>query len=288
MKTIYSILSAQIRPEVQEKITIGFLLVGQGKVFFNYSNNKLRAIKNLLSDSSYMLLKSSLKNIAQTAIHENEEAGRTNDQPVLSSDMVRDSFSKYYINYLSKYNNNVLSFSATKEILVEANEEIFSRLFQQFIDDSISKVEGIIRENDFESFKIKNQQKLEKHFNLDKELTFQEIPHLIAPVKPDLIGKNKSPVFAQSIDLEQRINLIEYDLAQLLLLQSAFDIQKLKSIGFVVANEPEIKNTKNHQIWKQLRTNSPFEYVDVSEANKILDYANGHDVTPWISVSANE
>ena len=282
MKTIYSILSAQIRPEVQEKITLGLLLASEGKVFFNYSHGKLKALKQLLSDNSYSILRSTLKNIEQNALMESEQSGRSEGQPVFASDMMHKLFSEEYINYLSKYNNNVISFSAPKPILVQATQEIFQKLYQQFIDDTTSIVEGVPRINSFSIYKTIHLSQLERHFNIDRELSAPEIPNLIAPVKPDLIGMNKFPVFAKEIDLEQRVNLIEYDLGQLLLLRAAFEGPNLKSFGFVIANEPEEKRTKNFQIWKQLRENSPFEYVDISESEKILEYAEKHDVLPLI------
>jgi len=196
--------------------------------------------------------------------------------------MMHKMFSEEYINYLSKYNNNVLSFSAPKLILVQANQETFQKLYQQFIDDTMPSVKGLIQISGFDTFKSKNVFMLEKHFNIDRELSAPEIPNLIAPVKPDLIGKNKYPVFVKKIDLEQRVNLIEYDLAQLFLLRSAFEGPNSKSFGFVIANEPEEKNTKNFQIWKQLRESSPFEYVDISESGRILEYAQTHGVIPLI------
>jgi len=42
-------------------------------------------------------------------------------------------------------------------------------------------------------------------------------------------------------------------------------------LALFIANEPEEKKKKNFQIWKQLRENSPFEYVDISESEKILN-----------------
>jgi hypothetical protein len=282
MKTIYSILSAQIRPEVQEKITLGLLLSSEGKVFFNYSHGKLKALKQLLSESSYSILRSTLKNIEQNAMMESEQSGRSEGQPVFASDMMHKLFSEEYINYLSKYNNNVISFSAPKAILVQATQEIFQKLYQQLIDDTIAIVEGVPRINSFDTYKTIHVSQLERHFNIDRELSAPEIPNLIAPVKPDLIGRNKYPVFAKEIDLDQKVNLIEYELGQLYFLRSAFEGPNLESFGFVIANEPEGKSSKNFQIWKQLRENSPFEYVDISECGRILEYAEKHDVKPLI------
>src|SRR5260221_5995308 len=132
MSTHYSILSVQIRPEIQEKISIGFLLIEGNTVFFDFSKNKLAAAKGLLPDSSFSLLKDSLKNIETTALKESSYSS----QPAIHDSLKKNTFSMDYLTYLSKYNNNVLSFSAPKKIDIPASNEVFNKLFNKFIDDT--------------------------------------------------------------------------------------------------------------------------------------------------------
>ena len=280
MENYYSILSVQIRPEIQEKISIGFLLVGEGKVYFNYSKNKLSVAKSLLSDNGYKLLKDSIKNIEATAINEskNSELGK---QLLISPAMEKNSFSIDYIVYLSRYNNNVLSFSAPKKIDVSLSQDIFSKLFSKFID-STEFVPAIIRVNTVDTFKAAHRVTLDKHFNVEREFTSVEIPNLIAPVRVDLLGKNEIPVYMQSIDLNRNVYNIENDLAQLFFLRLAF---ATNSKGFVLTSEPDKKEKKQHDIWSQLRSSKLFEYVDLSEAEKIIQYAEEHNVLPLVGNS---
>jgi len=281
MTTHYSILSVNIRPEIQEKISIGFLLVCDSQVFFNYSKNKLSAAKSLLTDHGYRMLRDSLKNVESAAVNENEKLN-VRKQMLLSSSLENSSFSISYISYISRYNNNVLSFSAPKKIDVAGSEEIFFKLFRLMVDDSES-LPSVLLSNNLESFKTVNRPRLKKYFNVEKEFTSNEIPNLLAPVKVDLIGRNDKPVYAQSIELNRIVYHIENDLAQLLLLQNAFASENKSAKGFVLTSEPDKRETKQHNIWNQLRNNRLFEYVDISEGEKIIQYAEAHNVQPLVA-----
>src|SRR5665647_1055100 len=101
MATYYSILSVHIRPEIQEKISIGFLLMDDNTILFDYSKNKLSIAKSLLTDTAYKLLKDSLHNIVAKATIENEI--KNNPQQSISTNLITNTFNKEYILYLSKY-----------------------------------------------------------------------------------------------------------------------------------------------------------------------------------------
>ena len=283
----YSILFAQIRPEIQERISIGFLLIGKGKVFFNFSKNKLDSAKGLMNESVFRMLKDSLRNIEKTAIDENKKAGVTGNQMPISSMFVNNTFTEEYLFYLSKYNNNILSFSKPKSIEVVANDETFSILFRKFIDESSFVVEPILKTNVFDNYKSVNRPRLSNHFNIDKEVTSDNIQYLLAPVKLDLIGQNEIPVYAQGVDLDRQVYHIEADLAQLLLIDKAYDTQQITTKGFIISREPSKKGIKQHNIWLQLRSNKIYEYVDFSEFEKIISYATLHGVRPIIAEIEN-
>lgn len=66
-----------------------------------------------------------------------------------------------------------------------------------------------------------------------------------------------------------------------------YDLIQLKSAiqdghGFLVTSEPDKENSgQQHDIWNHLRTSKDFEFVDVSEVEKIETYAKIHGVRPW-------
>lgn len=275
MATFYSILTAVIRPEIQERISVGLLLVGNEGVHFNYSTNKMAAVRTILHENDYKLF----KDYVQMVVSKVTETAESNGQ--LSFDKRDALLNQDYINYLSRYNNNLLSFTSAKNIDVSSTTDVFTKLYAKFIDD-IDQPKPIDQKHTFELFRIKNETSLKTHYTMGKEIYTKELPGLIAPVKIDLIGMNEIPVYAQSIDMDRRVYHIENDIAKLLFLRNAFDAKFKTRTEFIVTSEPPKSQLKQHAIWKNLRSSKEFTYLDVSEANKILEYASEHGVKPLV------
>jgi len=184
-------------------------------------------------------------------------------------------FSKQYLDYLGRYNNNLISFGSTNFLDLEATEQVFQTLFVKFIDksayDFIDDKKRVI-----DIFKKEYYPKVKTYFNIEKEIDSTDYSGLITPVKIDLMGKNEIEVFAQSIDFEKKIQSIEFNFGSLLQLNRAFPNSK----QFILGYEPNKQIEINHRTWDNIRALSDFEYVDISEAEKIEEYAISHGVTP--------
>ncbi|WP_276980142.1 hypothetical protein, partial [Flavobacterium filum] len=63
MKPFYSILYCPIRPIVEERLSIALIVRTEDKVYFRFSHDKLKVIKELLPAPAYNLLRTSLNNI---------------------------------------------------------------------------------------------------------------------------------------------------------------------------------------------------------------------------------
>jgi len=280
MTTQYSILSVLIRPEIQEKITIGFLLMDNNTVFFRYSKHKLGVAKSLLSDNAYKSLKDALHNIEETALKQH-----LSQQPLTLGFEKTNTFTKEYIGYLSRYNNNILSFTAPKHIELEASQPIFTKLYCKFIDDSIV-VEKQAFVKTIDLFKRTNNEVLSKHFNIDKEVTYKEVPKLIVPVTVTFIGQNKVPTFAQTLDFERRTDFLSKEISEILFLQKAFKDEGKQCIAMDITSEPNKKEfPKQHDIWQQLRNIKDIQHYDVSEADALIEYAKQHNVQPFLALN---
>jgi hypothetical protein len=277
MATYYSILSALIRPEIQEKITVGLLLIGDNDIFFEYSKDKLNSAKSLLSESAYLSFKDALKNLEATVTAQQN----TNKKHQISLEK-KGPLSDSYIEYLSRYNNNILGFTSPKEIELEANASIFSNLYKKFIDDATKKdEESLIPEA--KSFIVNNRDILAKHFNIDEEITFREVPNLIVPVTVSLIGQNEVATFVQSLNLEKRTDKLSNDISEILFLQKAFSTSQKESVAIAITQEPDKKLLpKQHEIWQQLRNTKDIINYDISEAQRVIEYAQKHDVRPFL------
>ena len=107
MKSHYSILSAVVRPEIQEKISIGLLLVTTSDVYFQFSKTKLLAVRTLLDSSLYKYLNETIRQIDAAVAKENDI------KKTLFADSDKNmQLNQSYLQYMSNYRNNI-----TKEIL---------------------------------------------------------------------------------------------------------------------------------------------------------------------------
>jgi len=276
MKTFYSILSVNIRPEINERLSIGLLMICGEKVLFRHSASKLSVIQKLISKDVYKATQNYLK-LVETSVTSNATiSSNSNEFPLKIESKYDRLFSEQYIEYLSRYNNNLISFSKPNFVDLEANDQIFGLLFNKFIDIEEVSDQVVIRRID--RFKKQYYPQVKSYFNIDQEINSTQYSGLFTPVKIDLMGKNDIEVFGQTIDFEKKIYSIECNIGNLLQLNRALP----KAKQFVIGYEPDKNLDINHRIWNNIRQSSEFEYVDVSEAEKITEYAIIHGVTPLL------
>lgn len=274
MKTFYSILSLNIKPEINERLSFGMIMISGEKVRFEYSKNKLSVIQRLISNETYRATLDYLKMIEKSVSYSiiNKAPGELD---INSGNKYKRIFSEQYINYLSRYNNNLVSFSNANYLEIEETETVFQSLFTKLIDESaFEKPEEKIRRID--SFKKEYYPRAKTYFNIERKIDSTIYSGLFTPVKMDLMGKNDIEVFAQAIDFEKELRSIEFNVGILLQINRAIPQAKQFVLGF----EPEKQNVIHHRIWNNIRRNNDFDYIDISESDKILEYAQTHNVTP--------
>lgn len=106
------------------------------KVFFHYSKQKLSIIQRLVSKNVYKATLDYLKMLEQSVSNSenlNVPNGNLRLKPTNKYDRI---FSEQYIEYLSRYNSNLVSFSNTNFIEAEASQQVFETIFRKLIDDS--------------------------------------------------------------------------------------------------------------------------------------------------------
>lgn len=271
MKSHYTILSAVVRPEIQEKISIGLLLVSTSGLYFSYSKNKLAVVRTLIDKSLFLFINDTIRQIdlaIETEVANKGTLFTSSDHPI--------QFSEGYISYMNRYSNNLISFSTPIQIEIEADQKLFSFLFSKYIDATEVAPK---RTKSVEVVKSEFLPKVNTHFNIEREMTKDDIPNLIMSVNVDMIGKNEVPVFSQIIDFERHMNFIQQDVAVLEFLYNAMKMQKPKS--FLIGNEPDKSvYPKSHTAWNDLRTNDRFEFVSLDEIDRVKVYAEEHEVMP--------
>jgi hypothetical protein len=189
-------------------------------------------------------------------------------------------FSLPYLDYLSNYNNNLITFSKPSAIDIELNTDIFNTFYKKFVDE-INLENPISNKNPFESFRKNYLKRVRIQFNTEAKLTSKEIPNLLLPVKFDLVGKNERAVVAEFINTENTTHSIINQINNFFAFRDALPNSK----RFLVASEPDKKlYPDQHELWDVFHSkNELAEYVEQKEAGLIEEYAIEHGVTPLLS-----
>ncbi len=108
----YSIVYAVIRPEINEQLSVGIILMDGTRTVFRYSENKLRAVKALYTEKEYAFFEDLIKGLA-------DDKSITTEQG---------------INYLNRYSNNLLAVSKLENIELPLTEDSTNWMFSQYID----------------------------------------------------------------------------------------------------------------------------------------------------------
>ncbi len=285
MLTQYCILSASIRPEIQEKVSIGLLLFNNEEVYFSYSKNKLNATKSLLTRSSFKLLKDILENIEAKIEDDSNDYYSKSGFKIFKNKVFDNTFSSSYISYLSRYSNNIISFSDPKEIGIKINNQNFKDLFGKYIDGLTEK--PVVQEKFklFDFIKERYKEKIHTHFDINKEVTHEQVKNLITPVRIDFTGRNAIDVYAQTVDMESSPSSVANHINSFIQLKSTYRINKIHVKDFIITKEPnKIIYPKQHDIWVQLKHSNFLNYLDFSDSEAIIEYAEKHGVVPLSSL----
>lgn len=283
MRAYYSLISVLIRPEIDEKISLGLLVLARNEVFFEYSKTKLSVCKDLLQEYVYHAVKMELASVRNSVLNFKKDQ-EINHLFKGDTESQFNFFDESHISYLSNYKNNLLVFSKPQKLSIDVDVNIFNTLYEKYIDsDPYSKgaEEGM---TSFEKFKREELPKLRKYYNTNYTVDKDILPGALLPLKFDLVGKNDFKVFGKAIDLERRKYYVEHDVNALYPLENLSPDSK----KFIISQEPEKHFHMQHQIWKNLKNSDWWEYVDLSEIDKLEEYAIEHNVEPIASTLDDE
>lgn len=290
MQSYYSILFVPLRPDIKEQVSIGLILRYERLVFFQYSKTKLNWLKDQLSTNSFRLLSHSIRAIDNLLKQESQSQKGTIYNLFPNEEKSSSSWNKEYISYLSKYNNNLLTFTPPRSISLKADLDFFKKLFQLYVSDDFE--ETLIQENkpDINSFlEEKFYPKIENRINKNIIITSQQVHTLFLPTQVDFIGQNKNPVLGRTVNFERRHDFVENDLRAIYTLVTAFEkIKENSGKYYVIGEEPKSKyNSKSHNVWREIYKSKIMDFVDYRDFEKIEEYLEKHDVRPFIAENDN-
>ncbi|MGN6802115.1 MAG: hypothetical protein ACTHJN_09425 [Ginsengibacter sp.] len=281
MATQYSILSVVIRPEIQEKISAGLLLFDESEIYFSYSRNKINACKSLLPASSFKMVKDVLESIENKIDSDNAKYSEKRGFKIFQNKIFDNTFSASYISYLSRYSNNLIGFTSPKVIYLALNRQNFEKLFAAYVDEVIEFAEAPRKIKLVEEITDRYGNRLKEHYDINREVTPDKVKNLITPVRVDFTGRNEVDVYAQTVDMEATPGTVTNNINAFVQLKTSYIKNGVPVQDFVIAKEPdEKKYPTQHNIWQQLRHSNILNYLDLSESEAIVRYAEEHGVVP--------
>jgi hypothetical protein len=271
MKSHYSILSVAVRPEIDEKLTIGLLAVSGNEVFFEYSKNKLATVRTLIDSSLYKYLQDIIHQVDKAVAAETTKKGT-----LIMGEDINMQFSESYLSYMSRYSNNLLLFSSPVQIDLSINRPLFDTLFKKYVDAvGISEK----KTKPLDQVKAEFYPQVKNYYNTDIKITPQQIEGLPMTINIDVIGKNEIDTFAQIVDFNRLFYYVGKDVGDLISLMGAFE--KGDAYSFLVGDEPDKhKYGQSHDAWDTLRKWNKLEYVPLKEIDRLQEYAIQHGVKP--------
>jgi hypothetical protein len=276
MKSTYSIVFTPFSVLSNERVNLGLLMIDErGDSMFRYSNEKLALIRNLLSEDGAKLIKSNL-----TTLENKFSKGEKEFFPL-------QEIKADFIQYLSSYTNNLISFTPPKSIDVELIESNFNKLFQKFVFHIIPTVNKP-QVSSISLIKKSFTPKVESRVNVDFQLKANEFDFVLFNLNVDMIGKNDRPVLTQFFDFETSPESLKSRITNYISLIKPFEIKEQKEGKFfMVADEPSLEQNSQHLIWEHL-LESPLikknilEIVPTTELDRVEEYLETHDVRPFV------
>lgn len=278
MKTFFSIIYIPLKPDFQEKISIGLVMSNSEKTIFRISNSKLQIIKSLFSNQKYNLLKSYFNNIINELEPKNNEL-KLKIENNYSHNWINDS----YFSYLNRYSNNLVMYSEPRYLDLNVTPDNFKKLFEKLVFNIADEVAYKKVDDILTKVRRKLYTKIENRVNLNVTVKSSDFNELITPVDVNFIGKNGVVVAGQTMDFQKRLYNLEHDLTSFISFTKAVDYSThKKGKYFLVGQEPNKKeHPKNHRTWKQVKDSHLVEYVDLKETEQVKDYIFSNDVTPF-------
>lgn len=279
--SFYSIISISSHSHLGERFNIGLICIDRNQAFFHFSEKKVKIVSKLFTKQSDHLISSTMKSIIKSVDEFNTEPKSNKELWEPSKEVSELSHS--YFNYLSRYNNNLIQFTAPKKIDLDLNRAIFEKLFQKYIyseEGFNSSFENKI--SDFEILYPDFLSRAEKYVNTNFKVTRELISGLITPKKVDMFGKNGSFNIAHSINFNTSFQTLNHHLdSYMYLALSAEMTEDKKATSFLIGEEPE-KNSKNHKVWQNVRELKEIEYVPFNERDRVLEHFKKEGVSPIV------
>ncbi|WP_116107627.1 hypothetical protein [Lewinella sp. IMCC34191] len=274
MRSFYSVIYVQTNAAAQDRLAIAMVMMEPEAqvVRYDYSARKLKVIGELVQPGVRTGIKWTLSNL-KSLFSDRRVAGDTGLFDQIEEASAQRWLSERYLNQLATYQKNLIQFSKPVGIELQCTEQTFEFLYKEQIDDIPDN--DRTRDDRRLLLEIKDRPIIKQRFDQNVRVDQTINPRVEIPVKVSLFGRNGVDYFGKVIDPYRPVNWLNQDASSFLSLA----LQTPKDVHYLISKEPDPRtHPKQHDSWKQYRKVPSFEYIDVSEIEKIERVAERKDV----------
>ena len=271
MNSFYTLIKISTNPTAGDQITVGLLLKTENRFYLKFSDRRISASLRLRDeeDRFFTFFKNQLENRIEVF---NSELTKNGAELFLPETFLTSDF----FSHLKVSSNNLIQFSEPSIISGDFTEEQFNKLYELFVEKASPAIthERNREEKLYKNVEQKLIRKVENKVHTNYDITQKIIPSLNFSYKLDCIGKNGAIISAKAIDFNFTPTTIERNLFRHdIILSKLFDFfGNGNNKAFIVADEPDVKNSENFNIWEAIQKNQSFEVISSDNANEVADY----------------
>lgn len=289
MQTFYSIIKLAPNTMTDDCLSIGLLVCDGSKYWLQFSEDRKNACKRLMDDNS----ESVDFIVRQITLHIQK----------LNKDIVKSKkelfpidslLTSEYFTYLNNYSNGLLRFSKPSFLNDVINEDKFLKLFALLIDRNIErepKIKDLSNEKFFATINKNLIKKVEKKIHTKVNINSTLLPSMYFQFEMDCIGLNGAFIGAKSIPFNKSVPTLDKDISHYIALISLLSTRYNKDVRqnnfFLIADEPSIIKSQEHNTWESIIDNPLFKVINSSEVDTIAEKVEKTKAKPFLKIQEN-
>lgn len=271
-----------------DSLSVGLLLWDGSKYWLQFSEERKNASKRLM-DENAEAVDFILKQISLHIQKLNKEINISHTELFPLNSLLNSE----YFSYLNSYSNGLLRFSKPSFLNDVINKEKFLKLFALLIDKNIErepKVKDTANEKFYAAINKNLIKKVEKKIHTKVNFNSATLHSMYFQYEMDCIGLNGAFVGAKSIPFNKSVPILDKDISHYIALISLLSTKYNKDVKnnnfFLIADEPTVINSPEHNTWENIINNPLFKVVNSEQVDTIAEKVEQTKAKTFLEASA--
>lgn len=270
MHSFYTIVSLSPNIATKDSVGVGLVLFDGNRFQYYFSDRKRMAAQKLISNPDL-----DLKGIFKQIEGKCEELNREliQNKLIYSAHKWMDAS---YFEYLEKYSNGLVQFSAPKAFIVSGEADEFEKLVRMLFNENLHEYITVTPPSRTQRLV---EEKLIKRVSDKVHVNYKFTPSLFPSIhfkyELDCIGKNGFLVGAKSLEFNQSSQTLDLKMSHyysLILMLASKHNKPIKGNNFfLLAEEPKSVSSSEHKLWASAQTNPLVQVLNPEESSKVAD-----------------